>query len=193
MWKSNYNSILLILTLVPELRRIGPMGRKQLKSAGVGPDGACQFAFQLGYYRLFGQSPSTYESCSTAAFKHGRTETIRPNTSETLAATRAFCDPSATVEEKLSKFLAANKMHNTLTKNAAMGRQIRECVGFPNANNTLTAVTLLRTGQGFDRHMFMLKHLAQEGGSLPLLFTDQGCYDKLGHIILSTSTLQVCW
>jgi hypothetical protein len=63
-----------------ELKRCPPMGRNGLKAAGVGPDGACQFAFQLGYYRLYGQTASTYEACSTAAFKHGRTETIRPNT-----------------------------------------------------------------------------------------------------------------
>lgn len=133
-----------------ELKRCAPMGRKGLKTAGVGPDGACQFAFQLGYYRLYGQTASTYESCSTAAFKHGRTETIRPNTLQvtqatnwcllspssvcvshcngripptlqTLAAAKAFLDPNASTEEKLAKFIEANKMHNTLTKNAAMG------------------------------------------------------------------------
>lgn len=50
---------------------------------------------------------------------------------------------------------------------------------------------LLCAGQGFDRHMFMLKKLAAEAGMSPAIFEDQGCYAKLTHIILSTSTLQV--
>lgn len=39
--------------------------------------------FQLAYYYLARETVATYESCSTAAFKHGRTETIRPCTVET--------------------------------------------------------------------------------------------------------------
>ena len=69
-------------SLSTELKRVAPMGKDQLRAAKVGPDGACQFAFQLAYYRMHGETASTYESCSTAAFKHGRTETIRPNTAE---------------------------------------------------------------------------------------------------------------
>lgn len=141
------------------------MGKQQLKTCDVGTDGACQFAFQLAYLRLYGATASTYESCSTAAFKHGRTETIRPNTMETLAAARAFLDPNATREEKMARFKAANRMHSTLTKSAA-------------------------TGQGFDRHMFMLRRLGEQSGHVAGLFTDNGCYERLNHIILSTSTLQ---
>ena len=39
--------------------------------------------------------------------------------------------------------------------------------------------------------MFMLRKLAEESGKVPAIFTDGDCYRKLGHIILSTSTLQV--
>ncbi len=34
-------------------------------------------AMQLAHFRTHGYTPSTYESASTAGFKHGRTETIR--------------------------------------------------------------------------------------------------------------------
>ena len=34
-------------------------------------------AMQLAHARTHGYTPSTYESASTAGFKHGRTETIR--------------------------------------------------------------------------------------------------------------------
>ena len=40
---------------------------------------------------------------------------------QTFAAAKAFLDPSASREEKVAKFMAANKMHNQLTKNAATG------------------------------------------------------------------------
>eukprot|EP00123_Amoebidium_parasiticum_P014942 comp22712_c0_seq1/m.35267 comp22712_c0_seq1/g.35267 ORF comp22712_c0_seq1/g.35267 comp22712_c0_seq1/m.35267 type:complete len:659 (-) comp22712_c0_seq1:615-2591(-) len=143
-------------------------GKEALKkhNAEFGNDGLCQFAFQLAHLRLYGKTASTYESCSTAAFKHGRTETIRPNTVETLAAAKTFLDPKATREEKLGKLKAANKKHSELTKNAA-------------------------TGKGFDRHLFMLKLLASKSGQpLPKFFTEGGLYDRMGHIILSTSTLQ---
>ena len=60
----------------------------------------CQFAFQLGYYRLFGKVVATYESANTAAFKHGRTETIRPATMETLNCTKAFLDNNVSFEER---------------------------------------------------------------------------------------------
>jgi carnitine O-palmitoyltransferase 2 len=43
-----------------------------LKRGGVSPDGMMQMAFQLAMAKLRGQTVSTYESASTAAFKHGR-------------------------------------------------------------------------------------------------------------------------
>lgn len=45
------------------------------------------------------------------------------------------------------------------------------------------------SGQGFDRHLFALKYLLQcRGGRLPDIYTDPA-YEKINHIILSTSTL----
>ena len=43
-------------------------------------------------------------------------------------------------------------------------------------------------GQGFDRHLFGLKHIAQQQGELPEFFHDPA-YAKINHNILSTSTL----
>ena len=47
---------------------------KELKLSG---DGLMQMAMQLAHYKLHGNMVSTYESANHAAFKHGRTETIR--------------------------------------------------------------------------------------------------------------------
>jgi len=43
-------------------------------------------------------------------------------------------------------------------------------------------------GQGFDRHLFGLRHTAQKLGQMPALFKDPA-YAKINHNILSTSTL----
>jgi len=39
---------------------------------------------------MYGHPAATYESCSTSAFKHGRTETIRSCTIEAQAAAKAI-------------------------------------------------------------------------------------------------------
>ena len=76
----------------------------------------------MAYYRMFGKHAATYESCSTAAFKHGRTETLRPCTVATVACAEAF-EPNhpANVEEMRELLKETSEMHGTLTKEAAMG------------------------------------------------------------------------
>lgn len=59
------------------------LGRDQCKEFKVSPDAVMQLIFQLANYNLNKRNAPTYESCSTAAFKHGRTETVRPCTLET--------------------------------------------------------------------------------------------------------------
>lgn len=78
--------------------------------------------FQLAYNKLTGQYVGTYESCSTAAFKHGRTETMRPCT----MATKEFCEalkhPDHTKPQVLKEMLSnCSKVHVKLLKEAAMG------------------------------------------------------------------------
>ena len=49
-----------------------------VKQHKIGPDGFLQMAFQLAHASTHdGKAGATYESASTSAFKHGRTETIR--------------------------------------------------------------------------------------------------------------------
>lgn len=59
------------------------LGKNFCKKHAISPDSVMQLAFQSAYYKLYGKFVATYESCSTAAFKHGRTETIRPCTMAT--------------------------------------------------------------------------------------------------------------
>jgi carnitine O-palmitoyltransferase 2 len=123
-----------------------------------------QMAFQLAHHRMNGGLlPSTYESASTAAFKHGRTETIRSATPEAAAFVAAFADANASASDKASTMRAAVDNHTRVTREALMGK-------------------------GMDRHLFALRTLAAASGRSPRLF-ESAAAAKLSKIILSTSTL----
>lgn len=139
-------------------------GRELCKVHKVSPDSVMQLGFQLALYKQIGSFKATYESCSTAAFKHGRTETIRPCT----MATQAFCvavsrQNKPSNSELRSLINNCSKVHGELTKEAAMG-------------------------QGFDRHLFGLRLMAHKESMKPALFEDPA-YGAINHNVLSTSTL----
>lgn len=141
-------------------------GKEFLKGQKVSPDSVAQLAFQMAFLRQYGQTVATYESCSTAAFKHGRTETIRPASVFTKRCSEAFVrEPSKHSAAALRQMVAeCSEYHNQLTREAAMG-------------------------QGFDRHLFALRNLAKAKGiALPELYLDPA-YKQINHNILSTSTL----
>lgn len=139
-------------------------GKDYIKRKKLSPDAIMQLAFQMAIFRHSGKFVPTYESCSTAAFKHGRTETIRPASNATVACAEAFeGSHRAGVEEMTDRIRRAADWHSKLTKEAAMG-------------------------QGFDRHLFSLRILAESTGKVPEIFQDPA-YKQINHNILSTSTL----
>jgi len=52
-------------------------GKNTIKKWKVSPDSFVQMAMQLAYYRTYGTVGATYESGATRRFRHGRTETCR--------------------------------------------------------------------------------------------------------------------
>ncbi|XP_059611448.1 carnitine O-palmitoyltransferase 2, mitochondrial [Phlebotomus argentipes] len=133
------------------------VGRSLCKAAKVSPDAVAQLAIQLAYAQVSGGgTAATYESCSTSAFRCGRTETVRPATD----ATKRFCQGGAASAEKVALLRECSDRHNQLTREAAMG-------------------------QGFDRHLFALRRIAEEESAL---YKDTA-YKLINHNILSTSTL----
>lgn len=101
------------------------LGRIECKKFSVSPDAVMQVALQLALYKLEGHSVATYESCSTAAFKHGRTETVRSCTNETKALCSAIVGQgkSGVSNSELKKLmLACSTAHGNLIKEAAMGK-----------------------------------------------------------------------
>ena len=140
-------------------------GRKYFKKIDLSPDACIQLAIQMAYYLISnGKTAATYESASTSAFKHGRTETMRPCTNETLDCTKAIFSGKLATEELIQKLVSCSKKHSSLVKQAVMGK-------------------------GFDRHMFGLAALAKELDSqTPDLFTDP-LHQFVNHFVLSTSTI----
>jgi carnitine O-palmitoyltransferase 2 len=77
---------------------------------------------QVGYHKLAGKNVATYESCSTSAFRHGRTETVRPCTTATQAVCNALNgNKSPSNAELLAMIKKCSEVHGNLTKDAAMG------------------------------------------------------------------------
>lgn len=137
------------------------------KRHGLSPDSIMQLSFQLAYRQAFQRYVGTYESCSTSAFRHGRTETMRPCTMATKAFCEAVLQPSQkqpSAGELRAMIDKCSSVHGQLTKDAAMG-------------------------QGFDRHLFALRHIAQlEGLQQPALYETEA-YKRINYNIISTSTL----
>lgn len=141
--------------------------KKFCKSNKVGADGCLQMSFQLAHYLMKGTIKATYESASTAAFKHGRTETIRSATQEAKLMVEALTSLTASTTEKKQALLKAISNHGSITKDALMGK-------------------------GMDRHLFALRTIAQQQGkmtgSVGDFFNDE-TMQEMNHFILSTSTL----
>ncbi|XP_071760291.2 carnitine O-palmitoyltransferase 2, mitochondrial-like [Centroberyx gerrardi] len=162
--KENFHAAVSKLTI--DAMEFKKGGKEQLKKSKLSPDAIAQLAFQMGFLRQYGKTVTTYESCSTAAFRHGRTETIRPATIHTKRCAHAFvCQPGQhSVEQLLAMLSECSKYHGQLIKEAAMG-------------------------QGFDRHLFSLQYLANSKGQALHSWYNDPAYVTINHNILFTSTL----
>ncbi|EOD32336.1 carnitine O-acyltransferase [Emiliania huxleyi CCMP1516] len=160
-----------------------------LKKGGVSPDGMMQMSFQLAMAKMSGRTVSTYESASTAAFKHGRTETIRAATPESRAFTDAFTDPAATPSARAAAMRAAVRNHSRVSRDALIGAR-RHGYGSLREGSAPLAPTRLSVyvGAGMDRHLWVLQRMAAERGLAPPLFESEA-YRRLSKIVISTSTL----
>lgn len=98
-------------------------GKKACKKWGISPDSLMQLGFQVAYHRSFSKTVTTYESCSTSAFKHGRTEAIRPATSLTKVIFKL-----TSIVYYLGHCVVYNTIINNIENNTiiiSIGRQLR--------------------------------------------------------------------
>lgn len=118
------------------------------KVARQAPDAYLQMALQLAYSRVTGRQVATYETASTRAFKHGRTDVIRSFSNEAYDLIKAFREkrPATELYELLT---AATKAHSSRTRDSAFGK-------------------------GIDRHMLGMRLVfnAEDDGAVPELFVD---------------------
>ncbi len=143
-------------------------GKGLLKSSRISPDSFVQAALQVAFWRdQGGRCTSTYETGTTRAFYHGRTECIRPLS----RASRSLCvamdaASGATLEERHALLRAAIKAH---------GLYLRKAI----------------TGMAIDRHLLGLRvAAAQAGMDMPAMFTDP-TFELMNTYELSTSAMPV--
>lgn len=146
------------------------MTKADVKKSGLNPDGLMQMVLQLAHWRTHQFTASSYESASTAGFKHGRTEVIRPATRESVEMCKVFSDKSKSHKDKFAALDKATSRHRKTTVDCMMGK-------------------------GVDRHLFALQKWCERGevpgvgkDKLPSLFTDPA-YRTFKDIRVSTSTL----
>ncbi|XP_063424764.1 carnitine O-acetyltransferase-like [Mytilus trossulus] len=137
-------------------------GKKFPKSVKLSPDSYIQTAFQLAFYRLYNEPCATYETASLRKYQHGRTDTIRSCSIESLAFCKGMCDPNISQEQKRELLKKAVNSHKNYVNEAI-------------------------NGQGIDRHLLGLKLAAIKNGmNVPDLHMDQ-TYSTSCHFKLSTS------
>ncbi|KAI0243884.1 Carnitine O-acetyltransferase mitochondrial [Massospora cicadina] len=152
-----------VSTIHSTLLHYSGYGATLIKQLKVSPDAYVQMALQLAYYRQHGQVAPTYETASTRAFLHGRTEAVRSCSVESTDFVKKFDDPEVTKPEKLKAFQSAIAAHLAYMKKASRG-------------------------QGVDRHLLGLRCMLKEGEAHPTLFTHPTYVESMAFR-LSTSNM----
>jgi carnitine O-acetyltransferase len=99
------------------------------------PDAVAQLIFQLGYYKLFGRVPVTWEPAQTRKYRLGRTEVIRSCSIEALEWCKAMENAEADWRGRLERFQIAVKSHLAYSQDASEGRGVdRHLLGKPESN-----------------------------------------------------------
>ncbi|KAJ2001141.1 Carnitine O-acetyltransferase mitochondrial [Coemansia thaxteri] len=138
-------------------------GKDEIKRLGFSPDAFVQMAIQFGYFKLYGRVRATYEAAATRQFAHGRTETCRSVSPESVAFCELFETPTASADAKLAALQAATRAHGAYAKMCSQGK-------------------------GVDRHLLGLRLSLRPGEEKPRIFQDPA-YAETSHWYLSTSQL----
>lgn len=139
-------------------------GKNFIKTQKMSPDSFIQMAIQYTFYRLHKVPGAHYESAQTRLYVHGRTETIRSCSNESVDFAKAMTDPKTNDTERVTKLKAAVNAHKKYVAAAIQGF-------------------------GVDRHLLGLKLIAKEHNmALPELYSDES-YAKSSHMRLSTSNV----
>lgn len=83
-------------------------------------DGWVQMGIQLAYYRQFRRFAMTYESCSARLFAEGRSEGVRPLSSESALWCQQMDDDAVSPQDKVKALRAAITVHNQRVRDATV-------------------------------------------------------------------------
>ncbi|KAK9888430.1 hypothetical protein WA026_000678 [Henosepilachna vigintioctopunctata] len=137
-------------------------GKDFVKSQKLSPDSFIQIAIQYAFYRIHKVPGAHYESAATRKYIHGRTETIRSCSVESVAFSKEMLDNSSSDAKKIVALRNAINAHKKYTIDAI-------------------------NGFGIDRHLLGLKLAAKElGKDLPEIYKDIA-FAKSSQMRLSTS------
>ncbi|KAG0367196.1 Carnitine O-acetyltransferase mitochondrial [Mortierella sp. AD032] len=138
-------------------------GKGLIKKFKCSPDAYVQMIIQLAYFKMHGVSRPTYESAQVRKFQHGRTETCRTVSTDSVAWVKAMEDPHVSAADKTALFKKALGSHVEYMGNAVEGK-------------------------GVDRHLLGLRLSLKSHESKPAMFS-QEIFSKSCHWNLSTSQL----
>ncbi|KAJ1784384.1 Carnitine O-acetyltransferase mitochondrial [Coemansia sp. RSA 1938] len=138
-------------------------GKDKIKKLGCSPDAFVQMVIQLASTRHHGRARPTYEASMTRSFLHGRTETCRSVSSDSVAWCTSMDDPSADTGRRIKLLRTALATHSRLTREAV-------------------------NGHGVDRHLLGLRMLVAPTEPMPAIFTDPA-YTYSSHWFVSTSQM----
>ncbi|XP_008193031.2 carnitine O-acetyltransferase isoform X1 [Tribolium castaneum] len=142
--------------------QFGCYGKEFVKSQKMSPDSFIQIAIQYAFYRIHKVPGAHYESAATRKYIHGRTETIRSCSNESIAFAKAMLSDCKSDSEKVSALKEAVNAHKKYSIEAV-------------------------NGFGVDRHLLGLKLTALENNlPIPQLFSDPS-YTRSTHMRISTS------
>ncbi len=90
-------------------------GKNFMTSAGFSPDAYVQMAFQAAYYGLYGRVENVYEPAMTKVFLHGRTESIRAVSQESVDFVKTFWAENP-AQQKVDALKKATQKHTAHTR-----------------------------------------------------------------------------
>lgn len=161
-----------------------PYGRTQLAALKVEPDAFVQMCLQLAMHQLRNKLCSTTEVCSTARFFHGTTELMHTATEEMLELATALGQQQQKQQDGAAAAAAVDS-----NGKEALAKLIRAT---SKRHVDLTAAA--KRGEGFDRHLMALRHIAQiNGDKAALAFFEDDLFAKTNSSVLATSEFSKPW
>ncbi|GET90417.1 carnitine/choline acetyltransferase, putative [Leishmania tarentolae] len=157
-----------------------PCGRAKLSALKVNPDAFVQMCVQLAMYKMRNKLCSTTEVCSTAGFFHGTTELVHTSSEEMLALAKNLAQIQQDGEHAASLDTNSKEMLTKLIR-ATSDRHV-------------ALTTAASRGEGYDRHLMALRHVARiNGDKAALAFFEDDLFLKTSRPMLSTSEFSQPW